>query len=113
MPVKINISRNQVRARVEKAWALGVPSLTEEIRDDCNEYCKEESGALIASSYEQSDIDKGIIRWRTPYAKRQYWLMTASTEKNPKATWKWAEVAKKHHFRKWKGRAQRALKENL
>ena len=113
MPVKIYISKNQVRAKVEKAWAEGVPFLTEEIRDDCNRYCKEKSGALIASSYEQSDIEKGIIRWRTPYARRQYWLITAHKDVNPQASWKWCQVAKQHHGRKWAARAQRAFKEHL
>ena len=113
MAVRIYVSKNQVRAKVEKAWAEGVPYLADEVRNDCNEYCKEESGALIASSYEQSDIEKGIIRWRAPYARRQYWLITANKDVNPNATWKWAEVAKKHHFRKWQGMAQRALKEHL
>ena len=113
MPVKIHISKNQVRAKVEKAWNEAMPELAEEVRNDCNEYCKEKSGALIASSYEQSDIEKGIIRWRTPYARRQYWLITANKDVNPKASWKWCEVAKRHHGKKWNGLAQRALRSKL
>ncbi len=113
MPVRINISRHQVRAKVEKAWAEGVYDLSREILDDCNRYCKEDSGTLIASSYMQTDEGKGKLIWRTPYARRQYWLITAHKDKNPQASWKWCEVAKKHHLRKWTGRAQRGLREHL
>ena len=113
MPVKINISKNQVRAKVEKAWNDGVFGLTEEILDDCNKYCKEDTGALIASSYMQSAEGKGKLIWRTSYARRQYWLITAHKDKNPQASWKWCEVAKQKHLKKWTGRAQRGLRENL
>ena len=50
MAVYIRISKNQVRAKVEKAWNDATPFLAKEILDDCNEYCKEDTGALIASS---------------------------------------------------------------
>ena len=110
MAVKIMISKNQIRAKVDKAWETALPTLGWEVLQDCNEYCKEESGALIASSYEQSNPDKGIIKWRTPYARRQYWLITAKKDYNPKASWKWAMVAKQHHKTKWAGIAKRAFK---
>lgn len=113
MAVYINVSKNQICARVEKAWNDAMPFISYEILQDCNEYCKEDSGALIASSYEQSDLDRGKLKWRTPYARRQYWLITAYKDKNPQASWKWCEVAKQHHHRKWEGMAQRALKEHL
>ena len=113
MAVHIHISKNQVRAKVEKAWNDATPFIAKEVLDDCNEYCKEDTGALIASSYSQSDLDKGLLKWRTPYARRQYWLITAHKDKNPQASWKWCEVAKAHHKRKWEGMAQRALKDHL
>ena len=113
MPVKIYISKNQVRAKVTKAWSEAVPDINQVMLDDCNEYCKEDTGTLIASSYSQSDGEKGKLIWRTPYARRQYWLITAYKDKNPKASWKWCEVAKKHHGKKWAGMAQRALRSKL
>ena len=111
--VTINISTHQISARVSKAWREATPLLTQQILDDCNKYCKEDTGALIASSYMQSDLDKGIIRWRTPYARRQYWIKTAHTDKNPQARWKWAEYAKQRHLKQWKRIAEAELKAKL
>lgn len=114
MPVKINFNRNATEARIMGAFEKGLPLLAAEIRDDCNEYCKEDTGALIASSMIHSRLDVGEIVWQTPYAKRQYWdIRTAYRDVNPKATWKWAEVAKRHDLAKWQRQAQRLLEMNL
>ena len=113
MAVRIYISKNQVRAKVEKAWNQAVPDLAQEVLNDCNQYCKEKSGELIASSYSQSDEGKGKLIWRTPYARRQYWLITANKDVNPRASWKWCEVAKRNHGKKWTAMAQRALRSSL
>ncbi len=111
--VTIHINVHQVSARVGKAWRDASPFVTHQVLDDCNRYCKEDTGALIASSYMQSDLDKGIIRWRAPYAKRQYWLKTARTDKNPHAMWKWAEYAKKRHGKEWVRLANAEFKAKL
>lgn len=113
MPVKVNISKSQVKTRIETAWKAALPILSEEILNDCNEYCKEREGTLIASSLTHSRPQDGLLIWRTPYARRQYWLITAHKDKNPSASWKWCEVAKRRHVKKWQGLAQRALKEKL
>lgn len=114
MPVKIIISRQKVQARVEYAFQKGMGALANEILNDCNQYCKEDTGTLIASSYIHSELDNGRLIWQTPYARRQYWaIRTAIPAPNPKASWKWCEVAKKNHFARWQKQAEKALRNNL
>ena len=50
MPVRIQISSAQVQTKVDTAWKKGLYALSSEILADCNEYCKEDHGTLIASS---------------------------------------------------------------
>jgi hypothetical protein len=114
MSVKINIPVGQIRAKVETAFEKGLPLLTAMVRDDCNQYCKEDTGMLIASSMVHSRLDQGQIIWQTPYARRQYWeIQTAHTDTNPNATWKWAHVAKQHCADKWQRQAQALMEANL
>lgn len=114
MPVKIRISKNEVAAKVEGAWDKGLALLSEEILGDCNKYCKEDKGMLIASSLTHSIPQEGKLIWLTPYAKRQYWeIQTAYKDRNHNATWRWCEVAKRNHKDTWGRQAQRLLEMNL
>jgi len=114
MAVRVNISKHAVMAKVQDAWNAGLAALTEEIKNDCNQYCKWREGALNRSADTHSIPSEGKIIWQTPYARRQYWeIPTAVTDVNPNATWKWCEVAKRKHLRQWEAQAQRALEMNL
>lgn len=114
MPVRINIPRGTVVARVESAFQRGLPILTEEIMNDCNQYVKVRDHALEQSAITHSRPQEGKIIWQTPYARRQYWeIRTAYTDVNPNATWKWAEVAKSKCLNKWQRQAQRLMEMNL
>lgn len=114
MPLKINVSKFAIREKVEGAFQKAIPALTEEIMNDCNQYAKEDTGALIASSLIHSIPAEGKVIWQTPYARRQYWeIQTAYTDVNPGATWKWAEVAKQNHKEQWRRQAQALLGKEL
>ena len=114
MPVKINIPKSAVQAKVQGAWDKGLPILTEEIKNDCNEYCKYAEGNLNRSADIHSRLKDGLIIWQTPYARRQYWeIRTAYTDVKPNATWKWCEVAKRVCKNKWERQAQRLMEMNL
>lgn len=114
MPIRIRINTHAVQVRVEDAFKAGLPQLSEEILNDCNQYCKEDTGTLIASSLVHSRPQDGLLIWQTPYARRQYWeIRTAYTDVNPQATWKWCEAAKQHRLARWNRQAQRALEMNL
>lgn len=111
MPVKINIDPNQCAAKVKGAWEKALPALSEEILADCNEYCKEDHGTLIASSIEHSIPKEGKLIWETPYARRQYWEIRTSLK--PGRTWKWCETAKRKWKSRWQKLAERGLRDNL
>ena len=112
--ILIDIDVPKITRKVKKAWEKGLPQLSEEILNDCNQYCKEKTGALIASSYTASKPEKGELVWDTVYAARQYYeIPTAHTDVNPNASWKWCEVAQAKHGEQWNKQAQQLLKENL
>ena len=108
--VKVNISENKVQVKINNIWKNGLGMLSSEILNDCNQYCKEDTGMLIASSIIHSKLDEGKLIWQTPYARRQYYtIQTASTDVNPQARWKWAHFAKSVHMKKWIRQAQKIL----
>lgn len=111
MPVKINISPTKIQVKVDNAWRNGLDMLSTEILADCNEYCKYDQGNLIMSSWVHSQLDKGILIWDTPYAKRQYYEIKTSL--TPGRTWKWCETAKKRWLSSWNRLAEKAVKMNL
>lgn len=114
MPVKINIQKHAVEARVMGAFKASLPQLSEEILNDCNQYCKEDTGALIASSLTHSRPQEGKLIWQTPYARRQYWaIRTAFKTVNPGATWRWCEYAKQRFLAKWAQQAKVLLEGKL
>jgi hypothetical protein len=114
MPVRINLHQNAVEARVSGAFQNALPQLSEEILNDCNQFCKEDTGTLIASSLVHSRPQEGKLIWQTPYARRQYWaIRTAFKTVNPGATWRWCEAAKQRHKARWERQAQRLTEMNL
>jgi hypothetical protein len=112
--VKILINKMRIAYNVNQAWKGILPQLSEEILNDCNQYCKEDAWMLIASSHIHSRLKKGKLIWQTPYARRQYWeIRTAYTDRNPKATWKWCEVAKANHKEQWSRQANALMHSGL
>lgn len=112
MPVYIKINPARVEQRVMGVWEKDIlPKLSEEILADCNEYCKEDSNALINSSLVHSKPEEGKLVWETPYAKRQYWEIKTSL--TPGRTWKWCETAKRKHKSRWIKLAERGFKDHL
>ena len=111
MPVRINISSQEVEAKVMTAWKKGLYDLSNEILADCNEYCKEDQHTLINSSLTHSRPEEGKLIWQTPYARRQYWEIRTSL--TPGRTWKWCETAKKKWRTRWTQLAERGLRDNL
>lgn len=112
--MKVNINKTAVKARIDAAFKKGLGPLSEEVLNDCNQYCKEDTGALIQSSLIHSKPQEGQLIWQTPYARRQYWeIRMAYTDVNPNASWKWCEVAKRLHQGQWERQAQKYFEEYL
>lgn len=116
MPVQIKIDKSAVEAKIRMSWQKSKGPLASEILADCNEYCKMDTGLLIASSLSHSTTDpmRVDLTWNTPYAKRQYWeIRTAHKDENPMATWMWCEAAKKACLDKWNRQAEILMRSNL
>lgn len=110
----ISIQKAKVEAKIDAAFTRGLPELTEEIKNDCNRYCKVDNGTLQASADAHSKPAQGLVIWQTPYARRQYWeIKSANADKNPNARWKWCEYAKRVHAEEWKRMAQKLFERNL
>lgn len=111
MPVRINVSPEKIQVVIDSKWKNGLEMLSTEILNDCNQYCKEDTGMLIMSSYIHSRLDQGLLVWQTPYARRQYYkIVTAYTDVNPNARWKWAQYAKEKHLDEWKRKAKEIMR---
>lgn len=107
MSVRINISPSRIGAKIDRAWVAGREMLSSQILKDCNYFCKEDTGLLIISSHEHSDLKRGRLVWQTPYAARQYYeIRTAYKDVNPNATWRWVEVAKRAFLKDWQRQAE-------
>lgn len=108
MAVIIDVDPAKIILKMETVWNGNLYALANEILNDCNQYCKEAEGALIASSMEHSELDKGRLIWQTPYAKRQYWGIPTSL--TPGRVWKWCHFAKQRHAAQWERQAQMLIR---
>ena len=109
--MRIDIDEGRVSARIMEAWKKGLPLLTNEVMRDCNEFAKLRDGTLRASAQTATDFANGIVRWNTPYARRQYWGIPTAYE--PGTCWQWCEAAKGAYSQRWADQAQRLLEMNL
>ena len=110
MPVKITFDKSKCVTRITNTFNSNIGLLASEVLNDCNQYCKEDTGMLIASSYVHSKLDEGKLIWQTPYARRQYWaIRTAVKTGNPGAPWRGCEASKQRHKARWERQAQRLM----
>ena len=111
MAVRIIVDEKHIKAKIDNTWQNGLEMLSSQILRDCNQYCKEDTGMLIMSSYIHSDLKHGRLIWQTPYAVRQYYeIPTAYKDVNSNASWRWCEVAKKLHSSDWARQAQAIMR---
>lgn len=100
--VKTEVNGSLIQAKIKKAAQLTQPVLDSQVMKDSNKYCPQDTGILQKSVITHSVIGSGLLVWRTPYAKAQYYgLPNKSHQKNPFATMKWFEVAKSKCLRQW------------
>lgn len=90
-------------AKLAKASEFAFYVAQEQIKADCNRYCRYESGTLQKSIHSDPPTDKGIeISWETPYARRVYFTGVARTDAgNPYAHILWADYASDLHKKEW------------
>lgn len=109
--MRLNIDEGAVIAKINGAWKKGLPMLTNKVMRDCNEFAKLRDGDLRASAQTATDFTNGIVRWNTPYARRQYWGIPTAYE--PGTCWQWCEAAKMAYSQRWADQAQRLMEMNL
>lgn len=107
--VKITLNIAAVEERLRGAAQRAVADTAKAALEDCNNYCKQDQRQLINSSYIHSEPEKGILRWKTPYARRQYYLDAARKKPNPNARKMWAHHAASVHGEEWLLRMQTAF----
>lgn len=114
MSVTVRFDKNTCAARIKKAAeGMALCVVSEQVLKDCNYYCKQDQGTLISSSITHSQPEKGRLIWKTPYAKKQYYLQTASREQNPNASWMWCHKAKAEHSKEWQKVFNTAFKNEM
>lgn len=91
-----------IKADIEaKARQVQAP-LDALIMADSNYFCPLKTGKLQQSAIINSRIGSGVLIWRTPYARRQYYdYHKPPYQPNPNACGKWFEAAKARWLEKW------------
>ena len=83
------------------------PVVAEQILTDCNTYVRMQSGNLANSGHTEAG-GKRIV-WNTGYAKKVYYTGTPRKNKNPNASLRWCEVAKRKHANDWAAMASKLI----
>lgn len=101
--VKTNFDEAALLRRFHKGASLAQMKLDQQVLADSNYYCPLKTGTLQRSAIIGSVIGSGLVRWVTPYARRQYYGVgfDRSKDPNPNATAKWFEAAKAHKMKDW------------
>lgn len=80
---------------------------------DSNYFCPVKTGTLQKSAVINTHIGDGVIKWKTPYAHRQYYEYSRPAyQPNPNACGKWFEAAKARWLEKWLRFVYERLKRN-
>ena len=77
--------------------------LDAQVLTDSNYYCPLKEGALQKSGIINTVLGSGLVVWKTPYARAQYYGVNfdRSKDKNPNACAKWFEAAKARKVKQW------------
>ena len=111
--VTVTTDRSRIAARIKSGIERMIPAVAEQALADCNHFAKRDQGTLIQSSETASDLKAGELVWNTPYAKRQYYTGTPSTDVNPNASLKWCEKARDTYGGDWQKIAQKQFEEGM
>lgn len=88
-------------------YSKALPKVADDILSDCNTYVRMQDGTLANSARIESKGRK--ITWNTRYANKVYYTGTPQRNKNPNASLRWCEVAKRKHAKDWADKASRLV----
>ena len=105
--VKGNFDTQATKARISAAIHKAQMKLDQQVITDSNYYCPlraAQGGTLQKSAQINTVIGSGLVVWRTPYARRQYYGVNFDHSKsaNPNACAKWFEAAKAQKMEQWR-----------
>lgn len=102
--VKGNFNDAAVKARISAAIHKAQIRLDQQVITDSNFYCPMKTGTLQKSAIINTVLGSGLVKWRTPYARRQYYGVNFDHSKsaNPNACAKWFEAAKARKMEQWR-----------
>lgn len=90
--------KRELAEKKQKAQKL----LDQKVLTDSNFFIPKDTSNLEKSGILKTVIGSGIVRWVTPYARRQYFEFKRKSHlKNPNAVYKWFESAKVRHQKEW------------
>lgn len=99
--VTFTVNPNGACAKQPDTLRKALAKVSQSVLADCNRYARDNTGALIASSYAASDVQAGRLVWNTPYARRVYYTGTPKHGRNPGASLRWCQKAKALHVQTW------------
>ena len=100
--VKGTINSKQITEKFKVNINTAQEKLDAQIIKDSNYYCPLKTGTLQKSAIINTKIGSGLIVWKTPYARSQYYgNFDHSKQANPNATEKWFESAKARKLKQW------------
>lgn len=101
--VKKNFNGQKVMQNILKNASRAQKVLDSVVLRDSNYYCPQDTSMLQKSGIENTVIGSGLVSWKTPYAREQYYGVNIdhSHSRNPNATAKWFETAKAKYLNDW------------
>ena len=101
--VKSNFNGAATKARFSATIHKAQMKLDQQVLSDSNYYVPLKTSVLQKSAQINTVIGSGIVRWKTPYARTQYYGVNFdhSQQKNPNACAKWFEAAKARKMKQW------------
>ena len=98
--MKFEFDENKVKTKIERRVGNAQFLLTQQVIKDSNLYCPQDTGDLQESALRGSTETEAI--WDVEYARRQYYEdNNKSKDLNPRASYKWFEVAKVNFKKQW------------
>ena len=102
--VKGNFDTQAAKARISAAIHKAQIRLDQQVITDSNFYCPLKTGTLQKSGIINTVLGSGLVVWKTPYARAQYYGVNfdRSKDPNPNACAKWFEAAKARKMEQWR-----------
>lgn len=116
MPVRVQLDRAHLAARLKKGKEHCGPFLAEQILGDSRPYTPHAEGTLEDSARVEKIGDDYAVTYNTVYAAYQWYgcwpdgshvIVNHNTDTNSLATTQWIESAKKQYGKDWSTVAQR------